>query len=102
MDADNSISLLNMPDASMPTLEHEVSTRINKTGYVYVYDVPDSFDHVGFIALFGEFMPQYDGQLVWDIEPDPGMDDIYHSRNTRSLSQESMRYWRNPRWDVPR
>jgi alpha-ketoglutarate-dependent taurine dioxygenase len=61
-------------------------------GYIYLFNVPADFDHLGFLEVFGEFMPQYDGQLVWDLRPEPDMDDVYHSRNTRSLVPHTEAY----------
>jgi len=67
---------------------------LGELGYVYLRDLPDDFDHPALLAQFGEFMPQYDGELVWDLRPEPGMDDIYHSRNTRSLVPHTEMYER--------
>lgn len=65
-----------------------------KDGYCYLYDVPDDFEHVLLLREFGEFMPQYDGELIWDLRPEPGMDDVYHSRNTQSLLPHTEMYER--------
>jgi alpha-ketoglutarate-dependent taurine dioxygenase len=84
--------MLDMAGAEESTLTTEVTNRVSRHGYVYVHDVPDSFDHADFIATFGDFMPQYDGKLIWDIKAEAGMDDIYHSRNTRSLVPHTEAY----------
>ncbi|GAB2625803.1 hypothetical protein GCM10027168_66930 [Streptomyces capparidis] len=74
----------------------EISATARKTldefGYVYLCDVPAEFDHPSFLSGFGEFMPQYDGKLVWDLTPEPDMDDVYHSRNTRALVPHTEAY----------
>jgi alpha-ketoglutarate-dependent taurine dioxygenase len=62
-----------------------VQALVAVSGYAYLVDVPEQFAHLDFLKLFGEFMPQYDGSLVWDLKPEPDMDDVYHSRNTRAL-----------------
>lgn len=65
---------------------------LKEHGYSYLSDVPADFDHLEFLAPFGDFMPQYDGQLVWDLKPEPDMDDVYHSRNTKSLVPHTEAY----------
>lgn len=63
-------------------------------GYAYLRELPDDVDHLRILSELGEFMPQYDGEVVWDLRPEPGMDDIYHSRNTRSLVPHTEMYER--------
>jgi alpha-ketoglutarate-dependent taurine dioxygenase len=92
MEGGSSLSLLNVPNDRRWILEREVASRVGEYGYVYLHDVPDSFDHSAFVASFGELMPQYDGKLIWDIKPEAGMDDIYHSRNTQSLVPHTEAY----------
>jgi len=54
-------------------------------GYINFIDLPDDFDHVGFLQRFGDLMPQYDGQLIWSIKSEPQFADIYHSLNNKPL-----------------
>lgn len=61
-------------------------------GYVYLYNVPDNFDHLALLKELGDFMPQYDGKVIWDLTPEPNMDDVYHSRNTRALVPHTEAY----------
>ncbi|MFF5177249.1 TauD/TfdA family dioxygenase [Micromonospora sp. NPDC000316] len=54
-------------------------------GYVYMCNVPDDFDQVAFCRRIGGFIPNYNGAVVGDVRPEPGMDDVYHAGNTRPL-----------------
>lgn len=58
---------------------------MRENGYVYCCNVPDDFDHVEFCRSLGDFVPQYTGVMVGDVRPEEGMDDVYHSGNTRPL-----------------
>jgi alpha-ketoglutarate-dependent taurine dioxygenase len=60
-------------------------TLMSANGYVYMCNVPDNFDHVAFCKTLGDFVPQYTGVMVGDVMPEPGMDDVYHSGNTKAL-----------------
>src|SRR5919202_846818 len=77
------ISLAHAPE--MESFLRRARQHVLDDGYVYIKDVPDEFDHVSFIENFGRVTPQYDGKPVWDLQPEPGMDDVYHSRNTQPL-----------------
>jgi TfdA family taurine catabolism dioxygenase TauD len=66
-------------------LLHSVHAQIEDRGYAYLTPGKDGFDHFAFLSRLGEPIPQYDGKLIWDIVPEPGMDDVYHSKNTRAL-----------------
>jgi alpha-ketoglutarate-dependent taurine dioxygenase len=54
-------------------------------GHVHGVDVPDGFDHVGFLAQFGAFYPGPSGKMIDDIMPEAGMDDVYYGSNRRAL-----------------
>lgn len=54
-------------------------------GYVHGINVPDDFDHAGFLAQFGAFYPGPSGKTIDDIMPEPGMDDVYYGSNRRAL-----------------
>jgi alpha-ketoglutarate-dependent taurine dioxygenase len=56
-----------------------------ENGYVYMCNISDRFDPVAFCKALGDFVPQYTGVLVGDVMPEPGMDDVYHSGNTKAL-----------------
>jgi alpha-ketoglutarate-dependent taurine dioxygenase len=58
---------------------------LESVGYFYLRDVPDGFDHEAFVQRFGAFTAQYDGKPIWDLKPEPGMDHLYHSKNTQAL-----------------
>lgn len=84
--SDGILSVSEFPSADRPGhIADRASSLIKGCGYVYLKDVPGGFDHLSFLAEFGDFMPQYDGELVWDLKPEPDMDDLYHSRNTQAL-----------------
>lgn len=69
-----------------------VQESLSKHGYAYLCDVPERFDHIAFLGQFGAFLPQYDGKKVWDLRPEPDMDDVYHSMNTRALLPHTEAY----------
>lgn len=79
-------------------LTEHVKEALDTRGYVYVRDVPESFDHAAFLAQLGEFLPQYDGNLIWHLRPEPDMDDVYHSGNQQKLvpHTEAYEYPGNP------
>jgi alpha-ketoglutarate-dependent taurine dioxygenase len=58
---------------------------LNEHGYVYLDQVPSSFDHVAFCAQFGPLMPQYNGDLVFSIKADDRYDHLNHSLTTNAL-----------------
>lgn len=58
---------------------------LDRNGYVLLTDVPDDFDHVGFLVGFGPFMPSPTGELVGDIAPEDGMDGLYYGNNKAEL-----------------
>ncbi len=58
---------------------------LESVGYFYLRDVPDGFDHEGFIGRFGTLTAQYGGTRIWDLKPEQGMDHLYHSKNTQAL-----------------
>lgn len=61
-------------------------------GYVYLCNVPDSFDPVRFCRSIGSFIPNYNGAVVGDVRPEVGMDDVYHAGNTRPLMPHTEGY----------
>lgn len=76
-------------DRDRAQLDHEVRSRLDRLGYAYLSVSPDSvspdFDHVGFARRLGDPLPQYDGELIWEVRPDPALEDVYDSRNSRAL-----------------
>jgi alpha-ketoglutarate-dependent taurine dioxygenase len=66
-------------------LRSSFDSLMRQNGYVYMSNVPAQFDPVAFCRTLGDFVPQYTGVLVGDVVPEPGMDDVYHSGNTRAL-----------------
>jgi alpha-ketoglutarate-dependent taurine dioxygenase len=69
-----------------------IRRHLGESGFVYVDGVPDGFDHVELLGQLGRFVPQYDGREVWDLVAEPGMDDVYHSRNRRALVPHTEAY----------
>ncbi|ROO86422.1 alpha-ketoglutarate-dependent taurine dioxygenase [Actinocorallia herbida] len=69
------------PATGLASVRHGLDTR----GYAHLTGLPDGFDHLDLLRGLGRVLPQYDGRPVWDLVPEPDMDDVYHSRNTRAL-----------------
>ena len=73
----------------MNTLSEEKIQQYKETlktqGYIHVTNLPDNFDYLRFVQFFGNLMPQYDGQLVCSIKPDPQFADTYHALNSQPL-----------------
>ncbi|MFE3414748.1 TauD/TfdA family dioxygenase [Streptomyces mirabilis] len=75
-----------------PQLLKHLNALLDEHGYVYVHGAPEKYDHLEILCRLGDFVPQYDGSLVWDLKPEPGMDDVYHSRNTQPLVPHTEAY----------
>jgi alpha-ketoglutarate-dependent taurine dioxygenase len=56
-----------------------------RNGYVVLRNVPDTFDHTGFVSSFGDLIPAPSGALIGDVVAEPGMDDTYYGGNSRAL-----------------
>ncbi|MEU6511999.1 TauD/TfdA family dioxygenase [Streptomyces sp. NPDC046942] len=65
---------------------------MERHGYVFMCNVPDTFDPVAFSKHLGDFVPQYTGVLVGDVTPEPGMEEFYHAGNTKPLYPHSEGY----------
>ena len=83
-------SVLSLTDFNDDPLDEDLTRSVFGTlmalnGYVYLCNVPRRFDHVAFCKELGDFVPQYTGVLIGDLVPEPGMDDVYHSGNTKAL-----------------
>ncbi|MEU7411031.1 TauD/TfdA family dioxygenase [Streptomyces sp. NPDC042638] len=65
---------------------------MERHGYVFMCNVPDTFDPVAFCKRLGDFVPQYTGVLVGDVTPEPGMEEFYHAGNTKPLYPHSEGY----------
>ncbi|WP_112263241.1 TauD/TfdA family dioxygenase [Lentzea terrae] len=78
-----------MNEPALPAWVRGLVNHVRKTlevdGYAHLRSLPAEFDHRRFATSFGTPMPQYDGELVWDLRPQPDLDDVYDSRNTRAL-----------------
>ncbi|MDO0933577.1 TauD/TfdA family dioxygenase [Streptomyces sp. DG2A-72] len=75
-----------------PRLLKYLNALLDANGYVYVHGAPERYDYLGLLGRLGEFVPQYDGSLVWDLKPEPGMDGVYHSKNTQPLVPHTEAY----------
>jgi alpha-ketoglutarate-dependent taurine dioxygenase len=58
---------------------------LDKYGFVHAVDIPGSFDHAEFLSRFGAFYPGPSGQVIDDIVPEAGLDDVYYGSNRMSL-----------------
>ena len=54
-------------------------------GYIYIADLPDNFNYLHLVQQFGQPTPQYNGQLVYSIKPDPQFANSYHALNNQPL-----------------
>jgi len=91
------ISILSYVDFNGDPLTTELLRKtfdqlMNEHGYVVLCNVPDRFDYVRFCRDLSTFVPNYTGAVVGDVRPEPGMDDVYHSGNTRPLTPHSEGY----------
>lgn len=84
------ISILSLTDFNGDPLQssvlHETFDELMADhGYVRVCNPYPDFDPVAFCRRLGRFVPNYNGAIVSDVRPEPGMDDVYHAGNTRGL-----------------
>lgn len=65
------------------TEEHiaAVSRLLRERGYAYFRGISGGFDHPAQILRLGEFVPQYQGQLIRDVKPDQVMEEAEVSAN---------------------
>ena len=76
---------MSIPKTNIPLLTDECARRLAEDGFALILEWPSEFDHAQFLSRFGRFVPQYDGNLVWAVRPDPRFDNFYHSCNTHEL-----------------
>ncbi|MEU6586864.1 TauD/TfdA family dioxygenase [Nocardia sp. NPDC046763] len=69
----------------MQNLLDYLRSELEQNGYCHLANLPAGFDHLGILAGLGPIRPQYRGELVWDLKPEPNMDDVYHSNNRAAL-----------------
>jgi len=91
------LSILSVTDFNKRPIEQTrlLSTfrsMIDEHGYVLMVNADDQFDHVRFCQNLGPFVPNYNGSVVGDVRPEPGMDDVYHAGNTRPLTPHTEGY----------
>lgn len=84
------ISILSLVDFNGRVLDQDLLYRtfgelMGEHGYVYLCNSYAGFDPVAFCRRLGPFVPNYNGAIVSDVRPEPGMDDVYHAGNTRNL-----------------
>jgi len=62
------------------------SAQVESSGYSYIEELPDDFDFRTAMSSFGNLVPQYDGDYLRDITPDPAIaDDALDSRSLVAL-----------------
>lgn len=59
---------------------------LDQHGYVYLESPANDFDYVAFLQRLGPLYPQYGGEIVCSIKPDPQYDGMYSSLNTKELT----------------
>jgi hypothetical protein len=84
------------------TREHvaALSRSLREHGYAYLRGIGADFDHPAEILRLGECMPQYQGQLIRDVKPDPVMEKAEVSANNMKPGS-STRDQRQPRSRIP-
>lgn len=95
--AHSPVSILSQLDFNGQPLQEELLQRtfhqlMDEHGYVVLCNVTEEFEPVRFCRGLGGFVPNYTGAVVGDVRPEPGMDDVYHAGNTRSLTPHSEGY----------
>jgi len=65
------------------TAEHvaALSRSLREHGYAYLRGIHAGFDHPAEILRLGDYVPQYQGQLIRDVKPDPVMEEAEVSAN---------------------
>lgn len=84
------ISILSLTDFNGDPLPDKVLFKtfdqlMAEHGYVSICNAYSDFDPVAFCRHLGPFTPNYNGAVVSDVRPEPGMDDVYHVGNTRAM-----------------
>lgn len=60
--------------------------KLSAEGYAYINDLPIDFDYEGQLSRLGPLVSQYNGEIVRDIRPDPGIsDEVITPYNTSEL-----------------
>lgn len=65
---------------------------LKEQGYINFVDIPEGFDHIGFVKCFGDLVPQYDGELIWSIKAEERFSNVYHSLNNKPLKPHTECY----------
>ncbi len=70
-----------------------VRERLDAHGYVYLTGLPGGFDYPGGLSRLGPLVPQYGGDLVRDVRPDPAVPDtMVSSANMGGLTPHTEWY----------
>jgi alpha-ketoglutarate-dependent taurine dioxygenase len=77
------------PGLYLPRIREELAEK----GYSYVDDLSDGLDYAAELTRIGPLIPQYAGELVRDIKPDPAFrDDITSPYNTSEVTPHTEWY----------
>jgi alpha-ketoglutarate-dependent taurine dioxygenase len=71
----------------------QIEVNIEQLGYTRIRGLSDSFDHVSELSRLGSPIPQYDGEYVRDIRPDPNLQPgVYSALSTDELNPHTEWY----------
>src|SRR5690242_1772939 len=65
-----------------PATLADIHAALGEHGHAHLTGLPGGFDHAHALRAFGPPVPQYQGELVRDIRPQPGLDDTVSALNT--------------------
>jgi hypothetical protein len=60
----------------------DIRQALTEHGHAHITGLPDTFDYPAALTAFGPLIPQYSGELVRDIRPQPEFDGMISALNT--------------------
>lgn len=70
-----------------------IHSLLGADGYVYLSEVPDSFDYITELARIGRLIPQYNDLVIREVRPlDSVGEDVISASNTRELTPHTEWY----------
>jgi alpha-ketoglutarate-dependent taurine dioxygenase len=66
---------------------------LNEQGYLYLEEIPDGFDYLGFAEKFGSLIPhKYNGEYIFSIKVDPNLGERYPAFTTGDVEPHTEGY----------
>ncbi|KAF3889390.1 MULTISPECIES: TauD/TfdA family dioxygenase [Nostocales] len=66
---------------------------LKEQGYVYLEEIPDGFDYLGFVQNFGTLIPhKYNGEYVFSIKVEPNLGERYPAFTTSDVEPHTEGY----------